>query len=246
MKNTSEIPWKRITVEAVAIVASILLAFAIDAWWQDRNEVELERRLVTALLAEFEQNSELLRQEKIHYEQRYMDALRILEYLQQGTTSSDHAELEELFRGFLIAGTLHLESGAHDGLLGSGELSLIRDEELRNRLAAWPSYVNEWSEERDAVFSYVHSNVYPYLSDSVRIRNIATSWLPFPDGESPPLVPAGASDIRTIVEIISASFDFDNLVYLRAQGLWYAMRDLETLLAQATAIEELLGQNLEK
>ena len=35
--NASEIPWKRITVEAVAIVGSILLAFAIDTWWDDRQ-----------------------------------------------------------------------------------------------------------------------------------------------------------------------------------------------------------------
>ena len=41
-----KIPWKRISVEAAAIVASILLAFAIDAWWaelaEDRDEHEEE------------------------------------------------------------------------------------------------------------------------------------------------------------------------------------------------------------
>jgi len=36
MKKTREIPWQRIVVEATAIVASILIASAIDAWWQDR------------------------------------------------------------------------------------------------------------------------------------------------------------------------------------------------------------------
>jgi hypothetical protein len=32
------VPWKHIAVEAAAIVASILLAFAIDAWWDARAE----------------------------------------------------------------------------------------------------------------------------------------------------------------------------------------------------------------
>ncbi len=38
MNETQKIPWKRISVEAAAIVASILLAFAIDAWWDERQE----------------------------------------------------------------------------------------------------------------------------------------------------------------------------------------------------------------
>ena len=245
MASESEVPWKRITVEAAAIVGSILLAFAIDAWWEDRNEAELERRLLTALLVEFEQNGELLRQARTVYEQRYMEALRILEYLEKGAIRRDHAELEESYRGLLITETLHLELGAHDGLLGSGELSLIRGEELRNRLAAWPSYVKEWSEEQDMVFKFVRNELVPYLSDSVRIRNIANSFAPFPDGESPPLVPAGSYDAASVVDV-STSVEFENLVYQRAQGLWYAMRDGETLLAQATAIAELIRENLEK
>jgi len=245
MPEHQNIPWKRLTVEAAAIVLSILLAFSIDAWWEDRNEVELEQRLLTALLAEFVQNGELLRQARRQYEQRYMESLRILEYLQEGASSFDHAELEKLFRGLLVAETFHLESGAHDGLLGSGELSLVRDEELRNRLAAWPSYVKEWSEEQEAVFSYALTELRTYLSDSVRIRDIAGSFAPFPDGEAPPLVPAGVGDAASVINV-SNSVEFDNLVYQRAQGLWYAMRDGETLLVQATAIAELIQQNLEK
>jgi len=245
MTNASEVPWKRISAEAAAIVGSILLAFAIDAWWEGRGELELEQRLLAALLVEFEKNGELLRQARTHYEQQYNKSLEILEYLQEGQSSFGDEELNELFRGLFIARTFHLESGAHDGLLGSGELSLIRDEELRNRLAAWPSLVREWSEEQDADFSYVHTEVRPFLSDSVRIRNIVGSFAPFPDGESPPPVPTSETDAASIINI-STSVEFDNLVYQRAQGLWYAMRDGETLLAQATAVAELIRQNLEK
>jgi len=42
MSNADKTPWKRIAVEAVAIVASILLAFAIDAWWENRALVRDE------------------------------------------------------------------------------------------------------------------------------------------------------------------------------------------------------------
>ena len=245
MTETQTIPWKRISVEAMAIIASILLAFAIDAWWEDRNEVRLERRLLTAMLVEFENNIELLQEARTFYEQRYAEALRVLEYLEQGETEIYRAKFEESFRGLLIAGTRHLESGAHDGLLASGNLEFIRDDELRNRLAAWPSYVREWSEEQEMVFLFVRTELVPYLSHSVRIRNIARSFRPFLDGESPSLVPAGASDAASMIDV-ATSVEFDNLVYQRAQGLWYAIRDGETLLAQTTAISELIRQNLDE
>ena len=46
MTETQNIPWKRLSVEAAAIVASILLAFTIDAWWGDRQKDEAEREVL--------------------------------------------------------------------------------------------------------------------------------------------------------------------------------------------------------
>ena len=35
---TKKIPWLRVWVEGVVIVVSILLAFGIQAWWDERQE----------------------------------------------------------------------------------------------------------------------------------------------------------------------------------------------------------------
>jgi len=50
MNTDRTIPWPRIAVEGVAIVASILLAFAIDAWWDDRQRDESEQVFLQTLL----------------------------------------------------------------------------------------------------------------------------------------------------------------------------------------------------
>ncbi len=50
---TTNIPWLRVFVEGVVIVGSILLAFGIDAWWEERSDAALEQRLLISLLAEF-------------------------------------------------------------------------------------------------------------------------------------------------------------------------------------------------
>ena len=44
MTETQKIPWKRISVEAAASVASILLAFAIDAWWEEDTLVAVSAK----------------------------------------------------------------------------------------------------------------------------------------------------------------------------------------------------------
>ncbi len=173
-----------------------------------------------------------------------MEAVKILQLIDQDPVEIDTVEFERLLRGLISNRTFHLESGVHDGLLASGELDLIRDEKLRNRLAAWPSYVAEWSEEEDMVFSFVDQELVPHLSDRIRLRNVARVFPKFPDGESPAPVPNGSREAG-IPGVISSSIEFDNLVYRRAQGTWHAMLDGETLRAQLTTIISLLQQNLD-
>jgi len=245
MAYTNQIQWQRISAEAAAIVVSILLAFSIQAWWDDRNEVKLEQRLLSVLLVEFEQNGELLRQAREEYERRYLAALGILELIDGVPAEIDEKKFRRLVRSMITRQTFHLESGAHDGLLASGELSLIRDEILRNRLAAWPSYVAEWSEEQGFVFSFVAEALIPHLAVRVRLRNVRRAFPPFPDGTAPPQISFGSSEAASLA-VLSTSVEFDNLVYRRAQGLWHAMRDGETLRAHLAEIVELIRQNLDE
>ncbi len=245
MAYGNQIQWKRVSAEGAAIVISILLAFSIQAWWDDRNEADLERRLLTALLVEFEQNGELLRQAREDYEQRYTDAIRILELMDGDPAEIDEPEFNRLVGSLLWRRTFHLESGAHDGLLASGELSLIRDGALRNRLSAWPSYVAEWSEEQDMVFSFVNEVIVPQLSGRVHLRNLRGAFPAFPDGTAPPPIPVGSGNATSLVPLAN-SVEFDNVVYRRAQGAWHAMRDGETLRVQLAAIVALLRQNLDE
>jgi hypothetical protein len=51
----ASIPWVRIGAESAAIIASILIAFAIDSWWADRSERIARDKLVAAMIVEFEE-----------------------------------------------------------------------------------------------------------------------------------------------------------------------------------------------
>ncbi len=53
MPSTRNVPWFRIAAEGAVVVASILLAFAIDARWDERLERSAEREELSRLQAGF-------------------------------------------------------------------------------------------------------------------------------------------------------------------------------------------------
>lgn len=67
----------RILIEMVAVVASILTAFSLDAWWSKRAEDRTVTAHLRALRSDFEQNVARL---KVHIEreERIADASRRL------------------------------------------------------------------------------------------------------------------------------------------------------------------------
>ena len=54
MDHKSSPGW--LALQATAIVGSILLAFAIDAWWDNRQERELEQAVLVSLHRDFLQS----------------------------------------------------------------------------------------------------------------------------------------------------------------------------------------------
>ena len=55
-KKWKQVPWLRIGAEAVAIIASILIAFSLDAWWDGRELVDRELRYLQSLESDFLEN----------------------------------------------------------------------------------------------------------------------------------------------------------------------------------------------
>ena len=58
--GTYVIQWKKLVTEGIVIVVSILLAFAIDAWWEDRQELKAAEDQVSRVLAELRANVGIL------------------------------------------------------------------------------------------------------------------------------------------------------------------------------------------
>ena len=133
------ISWRRLFVEAAAIVGSILLAFAIDAWWSDRQD-ELEgERLANALAAEVAENLVDLdneikaTNELIERSRDVLDAIAGVEPV--SPERNGLADIGNIFvmRSWYLTNNIYMQSVA------SGKLLLINSETLRFSLADYHS-----------------------------------------------------------------------------------------------------------
>lgn len=142
------IPWKRIVVEAVAIVLSILLAFAIDAWWDEQKEREVEHRTLQALQRDLMASNEEL--------DRLLQALADVRtnFAQfQSATPAELAQIDpEAVRPIVISlvtpASFEPVTATLDALSSDGRLGLISDPELLTQLSNWQRALDDLEENR--------------------------------------------------------------------------------------------------
>ena len=134
MPESEPIPWKRLAAEGGAIVASILIAFAIDAWWQDRTERIIEVQYLRAIQEDLLSSLDLLDEgEAVQQRQvEYLEALLL--------TDSDTPYSDELRRwiddGLFNVVTYQPQSSALRDLESSGQSQIIRNADIRRALAS--------------------------------------------------------------------------------------------------------------
>jgi hypothetical protein len=135
--------------ESLLIVVSILIAFWIDAWWEERQDRRQEQRVLEALRAEFDTNATKLPS----YIDSHLQVAEIIERTLNGL-DQDSDKIGVRVPDHELAWILsHVSTdpqrGALDAILQSGELRFIQSRELRERLAGWPQLVVDATENEE-------------------------------------------------------------------------------------------------
>ena len=99
---TQSSAWRRGLLEAVFILTSILLAFWIDAWWDDHQAARLESEMLVSVQAEVEQNLRQLANTK-DVLSRYQDGV---DQFLRSTPADLRALPQDSIRSWLVALTV--------------------------------------------------------------------------------------------------------------------------------------------
>jgi hypothetical protein len=149
MRDANSIQWKRLSVEATAIVASILLAFAIDAWWDERELREQEIAQLYALHADFTENVKRLQGVIDQQEVVVASQTRLLGIIHGHQDMPNEEALKKLVTDSFMFFRLEEVLGAYQALVSSGDLRLIRDRKLRAAIAEFAGTLGDGFEDEE-------------------------------------------------------------------------------------------------
>ncbi|MDX1396175.1 MAG: hypothetical protein R3195_17475 [Gemmatimonadota bacterium] len=222
--------------EIVVVVLSILIAFALDAWWDESVERGREKELLAALLAEFEANREPLE-------------LRIDNHRRLGTGQDELADLldassapsvtvpDSLLITLLITPTFDPTLGALEEAQSSGLTSLIRNPELRRRLRGWRGRWQDVREEEQLNLRLVQDELYPALASHTSLNALMGLGGPWMAGQRTDGLRSGSTTVPVTPALI-------NFARQRAIRSGRAARELADLRAELDSIVTSLGQEV--
>ena len=172
MGQRLQISWPRVLVEASAIVASILLAFWIDAWWEEAQDREREVIILGALLDDLQYMRQQVDDQRLYNE----GILKAVESLLAAGTSGK--ELDPVEVDDLLADTVWYnasgvwESATMNLLVSAGNLANLTDIELVRELAALHNRLKRARDRYRLDETFYRDNLIPFLGKEANLPQI--------------------------------------------------------------------------
>ena len=145
--GAQSIRWVRLVTEATAIVLSILVAFAIDAGWEDLRERGEEQEILAGIQRDMQENLTELKKILVGLQNSHESFARFMDATPGELGEMSDSAVTALMSPIVIPGTFNPYQGALASALSSGKLQLLRDPLLREELGAWIGRVADSAEE---------------------------------------------------------------------------------------------------
>ena len=170
MTKKPDIPWTRIFAEGIAVVASILLAFAIDAWWDERQIRVEEQQILQGLEEEFISIREVLTRHLDFHLQDIQSLKKVLMTFEDNLSDDAGSSVEAALLEMTAPITTDLGNGTLDALLNSGRIDILTNRALRVRLAGWERVIGEVWDDQANNAKMVFEIYLPYfISENVAV-----------------------------------------------------------------------------
>jgi len=233
MNETQKIPWKRMSVEAAAIVASILLAFAIQAWWEEQQEKRDEKTYLTSLRQELIRGLDSVAEhEGVHKEVLDANVALINQIQDESRTSVE--SLHYMFSLLSRPTDLRLPRAVFDDLVSSGGTQLIRSDDLRIALALYGRTLVRFQPSNDAAWATWEQRIQPYLEGRIpRLDRLILGSYGRMLKRSGEEFPFGLSRHNADFEGVLADPVFEDMIaerWLRVDTRLLGIRDLQKLM----------------
>jgi hypothetical protein len=126
--------WGQVLFELALLVTGILIALAVNNWMDQRREARAERQYLELLGRDLEQDLETLDEIRRFEEAQVAASALVFRGLRHGVAPADREAVAAALGQLTSRRTLRLRRAAYTNLLSTGELRLIRNTALRDRI----------------------------------------------------------------------------------------------------------------
>ena len=237
---TRYIPWLRVSVEGVVIVASILLAFGIDAWWA---RIESHRNALAELGTVFEEVHEARTQlqDVVRWRERERSAALAVQTRLEGVSPDNPIALPDTLFALSFGMKLVTDAPtrATDAFITSGHIDEVEDFELRQALLSWTSSLTDLRDD-EVRFGAVQDQL---MEDFYDRMVITVMGLLVPTFLAGPLAPVASPGDEVLAEYPIRARNF---LAQWAGTLQLLSRESSALLGQADELIGLIERELSK
>lgn len=163
MNESRKIPWNRLAAEGFVVVASILLAFAIDAWWDGHLEDRREDRQLAAMREDFFASSVAIVEVLESIEQHANGVDELISMLK--SAEGESVQVPGHLLGYAIGWrTSDVSTSTLDTLIASGDLNQLENEDLRRDLAGFPAFLLNLTEDELMAMEFAESIMATFMA----------------------------------------------------------------------------------
>lgn len=171
-----ETKWKVRLGEALVIVGSILLAFAIDAWWNALGDARNERESLVLVSRDLSAAIVQLEEFATFAEQVGTEGLKAVEAL-SAKEGHDYLGLSRTIQRASNRRTIALPTAAYTDMVTTGTLKLIQDRDLRDAIIRFyesAEVAQRILEKNSSLF--IDGHIYSFFADGLLVWRTDYPW----------------------------------------------------------------------
>lgn len=241
---SQQIPWKRLTAEGVAIVVSILLAFWIDAWWDERRDRNAEEKTLSALLGELREFDQVFEDNAVFVAAIRQSAIELLEASAGPGPDLSDRDIDRLISDVTwYVDTEVLSLPVLQSAVSGGQLAAISDIEIGQMLGEWLIKISAVNSSIRFDFDFYRGRLMPFLDKNasiLQIYNVPSHRPGFPESEYPNVFPPNTS-VTSHRELLT-NREFQNILIGRVVTLTniveWRVSDVQTELREIIGLIE--------
>jgi len=141
--------WARYLLEAIVITFSIIGAFILDSWNEDRQDRKETQVILQGLKEEYLGNLHDVNRNIILNENVIAATYEMMDLIRMEDWEEDPDLIDSLITSIYMFGTFDARTGVSDEIISAGKLSLLQDEKLKKLLTGWSGVLKNAQEDYD-------------------------------------------------------------------------------------------------